>query len=756
MSMTFIGWRAARSIRRGLSPVASQRHRARYRLAAQALEQCEDRVLLATILGSAQNYAVLASSMVTNTGATAIVGNVGVSPGSAITGLSAGDVTGGTLHSNDAAASQAESDLATAYGVISGEASTHDLTGQDLGGLTLAPGVYHFDSSATLTGTLTLNAEGDPDARFDFQVGSTLITANNSAIQIINGGESDSVYFQVGGSATVGTNSALEGNILADQSITLDSGASMLEGRALSLDGAVSLDANQISAAEADVSVTTTSAVGPVFAGANVGYTITIANAGPDAAQSVALSDVVPANTTFVSDTQTGGPAFSLTGPAQGGTGTITGTIATLASGASATFSVVVLVSPSSPDGTTISNTADVTAATSDPDVANNSATVTNLTATQADLSATTTASAGVVFAGTTIAYTITLANAGPSDARDVGATNFPPANTIFVSEAQTSGPPFGPGLPGSTDVAYIATLPAGASASFTFVVQVLSSTPAGTTISDTTTITSDTTDPDLVNNSDTVTTLTATQADVSVTNTVAAGPGNAGDPVTYTITVANAGPSDAQTVTLSDIVPANTTFVSDAQTSGPRVQSHEPRDRRHRHDQRDDRHAGRRHSASFTVVVMVSAARAEGNDNHRHGECHRGNHRPQPANNSATVTTGSPVGTGADLSATTSSLTATAFAGSAVSYTVTFANAGPDDAEDVTASATCRPIPPSSPSRKPRDLHSLSTAPRRAAQADHRDDRNAGLGRFGDIHPGGSWYRRARRPERRSPIRPP
>ena len=103
----------------------------------------------------------------------------------------------------------------------------------------------------------------------------------------------------------------------------------------------------------------------------------------------MALSDLVPANTTFVSDTQTSGPAFNLTTPAPGGTGTITGTIATLASGASATFNVVVLVSPSTPAGTTIGNTANVTAATSDPNLANNSATVTNLTATQADLSAT-------------------------------------------------------------------------------------------------------------------------------------------------------------------------------------------------------------------------------------------------------------------------------------------------------------------------------------------------------------------------------
>ena len=130
-------------------------------------------------------------------------------------------------------------------------------------------------------------------------------------------------------------------------------------------------------ATQADVSVTKTAAAGPVVAGDTITYTITVANAGPSDAQTVALTDLVPANTTFVSDAQTSGPAFTLTSPAVGGTGTITGTIATLASGASASFTVVVLVSPGTPDGTTITNTADVTAATIDPNLANNSQTVT-------------------------------------------------------------------------------------------------------------------------------------------------------------------------------------------------------------------------------------------------------------------------------------------------------------------------------------------------------------------------------------------
>ena len=120
--MTFLGWRTGRNTRNAWSAIASRRDRARFRLAAEALEQCEDRVLLASILGTAQSFAILGASTVTSTGATAIVGNVGVSPGSAITGFPPGVVTGGTIHANDAVASQAHSDLVTAYGIIAGEA----------------------------------------------------------------------------------------------------------------------------------------------------------------------------------------------------------------------------------------------------------------------------------------------------------------------------------------------------------------------------------------------------------------------------------------------------------------------------------------------------------------------------------------------------------------------------------------------------------------------------------------------------------
>ena len=211
---------------------------------------------------------------------------------------------------------------------------------------------------------------------------------------------------------------------------------------------------------------------------------------------------------------------------------------------------------------------------TTDPNLANNSDTVTTLTATQADLSATATTAARFAIAGTTITYTITLANAGPSDALNVVGTAVMPANTTFVSGGQTSGPAFTIANPPdgglATIVASIATLDPGVSATFALVLLVSPSTPDGTNFTSTGTITSSTLDPNPSNNYQSNTFVSGTLADVSVTNTLAAGPANPGGTVAYTVTVANSGPSDAQTVALSDNLPANTTFVSAGQTSGP------------------------------------------------------------------------------------------------------------------------------------------------------------------------------------------
>jgi hypothetical protein len=196
-------------------------------------------------LGSAQSFAVLGASTVTNTGPTVVNGNLGVSPGIAITGFPPGIVIG-TTHAGDPVALQAQTDLTAAYNTAAAAPCGTDLSGQDLGGLTLTPGVYCFSSSAALTGTLTLNAQGNPNAVFIFQVGSALTTASNSAVVMTNGGSlCSNVFWQIGTSATLGTGTMFGGNILALASITLTTGASV-SGRTLARTGAVTLDSSSV------------------------------------------------------------------------------------------------------------------------------------------------------------------------------------------------------------------------------------------------------------------------------------------------------------------------------------------------------------------------------------------------------------------------------------------------------------------------------------------------------------------------------
>jgi hypothetical protein len=198
-------------------------------------------------LGSAENFAVLGASTVTNTGTSHINSSVGVSPGSAITGFPPGIITNGALHAADATATQAHADLATAYTAFAGLASppANNMSGTDLGGKTLTPGVYRYDTSATSDGLLTFDAQNDPNARFVIQIGTTLITSSSSSVVLINGADARNIYFQVGTSATLGSGSSFIGNILAYATVTTVSGTT-LTGRLLALTGAVTLDTNNV------------------------------------------------------------------------------------------------------------------------------------------------------------------------------------------------------------------------------------------------------------------------------------------------------------------------------------------------------------------------------------------------------------------------------------------------------------------------------------------------------------------------------
>lgn len=217
------------------------------------------RTATAPSLGTAGSFAVLAGSTVTNVPTSTIIGDVGLSPATgAGIGVTCLEVTG-TIYSVDAAGplpcrvtnpsllTTAKSDLTIAYNNLAGQACDATISA-DLGGMTLNPGVYCSASSMGLTGILTLDALGDPNAVWVFQMGTTLITASNSSVDIINGGQACNVFWQVGSAATLGTNSDFKGTIIADQAITLNTGAN-LEGRALASIAAVTLESNTVTVA---------------------------------------------------------------------------------------------------------------------------------------------------------------------------------------------------------------------------------------------------------------------------------------------------------------------------------------------------------------------------------------------------------------------------------------------------------------------------------------------------------------------------
>jgi len=199
--------------------------------------------VLNNILGSANTYGILAGSTVTCAGAPGTINaDVGVSPGSTTTGFPPCTITGST-HLADAVAGTQQGRLTAAYNYLAGRPCGTVVTPADLGGRTLAPGVYCAATSMGVTGTVTLDGQGDANATFVFQIGSTLVTGTGANIALIGGAQAKNVWWQVGSSATLGTGTTFRGNILALTSITLVDNATML-GRALARNGAVSLGTN--------------------------------------------------------------------------------------------------------------------------------------------------------------------------------------------------------------------------------------------------------------------------------------------------------------------------------------------------------------------------------------------------------------------------------------------------------------------------------------------------------------------------------
>lgn len=236
-------------------------------------------------LGTAGNYAVMAATTITNTGPTIVTSNMALSPGTAVTGFPPGTVNGEIDSGTDADAILAHTHLVTAYDDAAAETTTVNLTGTDLGGLTLTPGTYTFDDAAQLTGTLTLDGQGSTNATFIFQIGSALTTASNSTVSLVNGAGGCAVFWQVASSATLGTTTNFQGTIMAMASITMNTSATIgvgglnHGGRALARTGAVTLDSNVITAPVGDC----TFAAAPTETPVPTDVPSTVASAAPSA-----------------------------------------------------------------------------------------------------------------------------------------------------------------------------------------------------------------------------------------------------------------------------------------------------------------------------------------------------------------------------------------------------------------------------------------------------------------------------------------
>lgn len=253
---------------------------------------------VAPTLGTAGSFAVLGGQTVTNTGPTVLNGDLGVFPGTAITGFPPGIVTGMT-YAGDTVAQNAQADTTIAYNNLASQpCNTTFGVPTDLAGMTLVPGVYCFASSASLSGTLTLDGQGNPNAVFIFKTGSTLITGSNASVVLVNGAQSCNVFWQVGSSATIGTGTTFAGNILALTSVTLTTNAT-LAGRALAQNGSVTLDSNIVTpatCAAASVSVSKAFNSATIAAGGTSTLTLTLSNTGgTSTALTAPLTDNLPA-----------------------------------------------------------------------------------------------------------------------------------------------------------------------------------------------------------------------------------------------------------------------------------------------------------------------------------------------------------------------------------------------------------------------------------------------------------------------------
>ncbi|MGC4770115.1 ice-binding family protein [Micromonospora sp. DT44] len=424
-------------------------------------------------LGTAETYGVLAGQAVTDVpppvGPSTINGDLGVWPGTSVTGA---PVVNGAIHVGDTQAMQAQSDLTTAYNFAAAEPTT-SIVSADLGGQTLVPGVYTSPATMSLTGTVTLDGQNDPDSVFIFQAGSSLITAVDSRVSLINGAQPCNVFWQVSSSATLNTRTVFVGTILALQSATLGEGATVA-GRVLARNGAVTLIHNTITrpfcaAAVAPPTIAKAFDDAIIPAGGTTALSFTLANPNVGTALTgVTFTDALPAGLVVATPNGLTGSCGGGTIAATAGGGSISLTGATLPAGGSCTFSVNVTATTS---GTKVNTSGPVDSTESGPG-APASATVVVGAEVVAPPTIAKAFDDAIIPAGGTTALSFTLANPNVGTAlTGVTFTDALPAGLVVATPNGLTGSCGGGTIAATAGGGSIsltgATLPAGGSCTF-------------------------------------------------------------------------------------------------------------------------------------------------------------------------------------------------------------------------------------------------------------------------------------------------
>ncbi len=437
---------------------------------------------------------------------------------------------------------------------------------------------------------------------------------------------------------------------------------------------------------QADLGVVMTDSPDPATPGSNITYLITLSNSGPSSAQDVTMTLPTPTSTTYVSANLNAGSGWTITSaPSVGGTGNVVFSRSTVGKSEGAVFQIVVKSSSAITDGGDVSASATAASTTTDPVASNNTATATTFFHRKADLDVDISDAPDPADAGDTITYTIPYTNNGPNSAASVEVTLPTPANTSFVSASINSGTGWGssaPSVGGTGDVTFEKySSPSGDTAELEVVVKVDPATASGTAVGANVSATNQIDDPDLTNNSASTLTTTTARANAQIHLSDSPDPVVAGANLTYTVSYDNAGPSNANSVTVLQAVPVNTTFVSASASTGTGWSLSSPAVGGAGNVIFSKTASGPSDSAEFEIVVKVGAGTANGTTINASASATSSTTEASPGDESDSASTS--VEVKADLQTTLGDSPDPVIAGENLTYTVSFTNAGPSDAAD-------------------------------------------------------------------------